>query len=597
MSDVGRAWKRAAGALLFGLGAIGFSAAHAVIPAAVNAGKRWEVFKDHWAPEDEAGYAEFVQAIGRSDCTSLPSCLADPANPYRSADDPVLRGDCADMAYILRAYYAWKNGLPFSFQNAMRTADGARQDIRYSSAGNVVAGRRSVRNFVSDPGAFLKSIPPEVSTAMFRTDPVKGGGRSHDDFYPIEISREAVTPGVIAYDIYGHVGIVYDILDDGRVMLISSHPDESVTRTTYGPNFMRAKPALGGGLKAWRPIYVEGAEQQQDGSLIGGRMRAVANKDLPHFSVEQFYGNVPSPSGVWHYGEFHFQNRTLKYYDYVRRKLAVPGFKYDPVEELRFGLETICGAVKARKIAVEDAVIAGVYLRPHPKKLPPNIYGAYGDWEEYSTPSRDARLKVSFIELRRQIEQLVDEVNAGAEGVRYHGDNLPDDLLKAFQQEKDACTFTYWRSDKTRMRLNLAHVMNRLWDLSFDPYNCPERRWGARGAELETCTDDAEKEQWYNALKFLRFQAERTYDLRMDFALDELKAPMLAPPEEGGLGVDAPADADILAYLTSLQPVVTASSDGAGEVIPVDYDDAADDDDDGVYIPAWHAWLQTRHAH
>ena len=101
--------------------------------------------------------------------------------------------------------------------------------------------------------------------------------------------------------------------------------------------------------------------------------------------------------------------------------------------------------------------------------------------------------------------------------------DLADDLMKAFQQEKDACTVTYWRSDKTRMRLNLSHVMERLFDLSFDPYHCPERRWGARGVELETCTDDEDKDQWYAALRFLRYQAERTYDVRMDFSFEPAK--------------------------------------------------------------------------
>ncbi len=586
---LGRRFRLAAGQAVCSLAALGFASAQATIPEAVNTGKRWEVYKESWTAEDEAGYAEFVQAIGRSDCTSLPSCLENEANPYRSQSDPVLRGDCADMAYVLRAYYAWKNGLPFSFQNAMRTADGARQDIRYSSEGNVVTHRRSVRNYVTNAHTFLKSIGGQVSTAMFRTHPETGGGRTHDDFYPVEVSRESVKPGVIAYDIYGHVGIVYDVLDDGRVLIIASHPDQSVTRSTYGPNFMRSKPELGAGLKAWRPIFVEGAEKSEDGSLVGGELRAASNEDIEDFSLEQYYGNVPHPSGVWHYGEFRFQDRTLKYYDYVRRKLAAPGFAYDPTEELRFGLETICGAIKARKVAVDSALMSNIHLKPHPKKLPPNIYGTYGEWEEYSTPSRDARLKVSFIELRREMQELVKHVEEGDPSVRYEGENLADDLLKAFNEEKDACTITYWRSDKTRMRLNLAHVMDRLFELSFDPYHCPERRWGATGAELESCTDDAEKEQWHNALKFLRYQAERTYDVRMDFALHELKPPMIAPPEDGGLGVEAPADADIRAYLVSLTGPLLADFEGEPELVYIDFDPG----EGSVFLPAWHARLKS----
>ena len=557
--------------------------ARAALPEAVNTGKRWEVYKTHWEASDEAGYSEFVRQIGRSDCSSLASCLQSDANPYRSDVDPDLPGDCADMAYVLRAYYAWKNGLPFSYQNAMRTADGSGDDLRYSSEGNIVSGRRRIRNYVTNAPQFISRIRGEVSTAMFRTHPEKGAGRSHDDFYPVAITRESVRPGVIAYDIYGHVGIVYDVLEDGRVLVVASHPDNSVTRTAYGPNFMRSKPALGAGLKAWRPIYVDGASISADGSLDGGVLRAASNDEISDYSLVQYFGTEPHPSGVWHYGQFKHKDRTLKYYDYVRRSLASPDFAYNPVDELRFGLQTICGSVKARKVAVDAARSARIHLRPHPKKLPPNIYGTFGEWEEYSTPSRDARLKVSFIELRRDMQQIVEDVEAGRSGVRYDGEDLPQDLFDAYNEEKEACSFTYWRSDGTRVRLNLSHVIDRLWALSFDPYHCPERRWGADGAELETCTDDEDKTRWYNAQRFLRYQAERTYDVRMDFGLEELKPPMVASAAEGGLGVDAPADADIRGYLARLANVMVADNNTRGEVVNVAYPE-----EDVVFFPRWH---------
>ncbi len=565
-----------------------FGPAQAEIPAALNTGKTWKVYKTQWDASDEDGYAAFVQAIGRSDCNSLESCLRSEANPYRSDVDPRLPGDCADMAYVLRAYYAWKNGLPFSYQNAMRTADGTRQDLRYSTEGNIVSGRRRILNYVSNAPSFLRRIGGEVSTAMFRTHPDSGGGNSHDDFYPVKITRDAVRPGVIAYDIYGHVGIVYDILENGRVLVVASHPDNSVTRSAYGPNFMRSKPALGAGLKAWRPISITNAEKQTDGSLVGGQLEVASNDELENYSLEQYVGNVPHPSEIWHYGEFEHEGRTLKYYDYVRRRLASPNFQYNPIEELRFGLQTICGSIKARKTAVDAAYMRRVHLKPHPTKLPPNIFGTYGEWEEFSTPSRDARLKVSFIELRRDVQALVEAVDADAPGVDYQGTDLAGELAQTFEEEQNACKFTYWRSDNTRVRLSLGHVMDRLFDLSFDPYHCPERRWGARGAELETCTDDTTKERWYNAQRFLRYQARRTYDVRMDFTVDELQPPMVATPQEGGLGVEMPADADIRAYLSRLNETVVAEN--SGPTTPAVFQSiSAENEAFAVVFPAWHA--------
>ncbi len=575
---------RRIGAATVGLAALAVASAASAEP--INQSDAWRVVKTEWSAEDENGYSEFVQLIGRSTCTSLESCLAVSANPYFSQSDPEFTGDCADMAYVLRAYYAWKTGLPFSYQNAMRTADGRPEDLRYSSNGNVIAARRdAVGGHPVSASSYIGRIGGEVSTAMFRTHPDNGDGSLHDDFYPVKIDRELVKPGVLAYDIYGHVGIVYDILDDGRILVIASHPDRSVTRTTYGANFLRSKPDLGAGLKGWRPIRLDGARRHADGSFVGGTIRAAKNSEIPNYSMEQFLGNRPNPSGDWQYGDFVVGERTVNYYDYVRRSLAHPDFAYNPVDELRHGMQTICGAARDRKVAVERAVAAGFPRQPHPERMPPNIYGTYGPWEGYSTPSRDARLKVSFIDLKRTIKELVDHYNSGDADVRYDGDNLPRDLWDAYQQEKDACTFTYWRSDDSRLRMNLGHVQDRLWDLSFDPYHCAERRWGASGLELATCTDDEVKTRWYNAQRWLRYQAERTYDVRMDFTVDELKPPSVASAAEGGIGADAPADADLRAYLAGINSFPLASTTEKPEVILA----AGTPVEPEPQLPAWHS--------
>jgi hypothetical protein len=82
--------------------------------------------------------------------------------------------------------------------------------------------------------------------------------------------------------------------------------------------------------------------------------------------------------------------------------------------------------------------------------------------------------------------------------------------------------------------------------MSFDPYQCSERRWGATNpGELATCRDGPGKQAWYAAEQNLRDQIDRTYDARMDFTLDELKRP--GP----GKGVAAPPNVDVRGYLVS----------------------------------------------
>ena len=476
------------------------------------------------------------------------------ANPYRVTDDfGSYQGDCADLPYFLRAYYAWKNGLPFSYQDRMRTADGAKGDERYSAAGNIVASRRDVVTEYDEPPVsgpdFLREIHGLVSTAMFRTHPAVNEPPLFDDFYPVEISRDAIRPGLLAYDVFGHVGVVYDVTEDGRILLMASHPNYAVTRTVYGQNFQRAHPSLGAGIKPWRPIRLENATLFPDGSYRGGQVTAADNSDLDHFSLEQQLGVAPHDNEDWSQGRFVLNGVALPYYDYVRRALARPGFAYDPVREVAAATDAICLSAEARARAVDRAAEEGLPNEPHPDRLPRNIFGADGDWERHATPARDARLKVQFVELRELAEFLIERHAAGDPSVSYEGEDLPADLLETFDRHAAACEIAYRRSDGAQTRLNLGDVMERLFDLSFDPYQCTERRWGARGAELEACPSDEAKTSWYEALTYLRNQTTRDLTTRTDFALDELRAPTEADAEEGGVGWARPPEADLRAYL------------------------------------------------
>src|ERR1700712_2434532 len=92
-----------------------------------------------WTAADERGYGEFIAAIGQSNCRTVDGCLRNAANPFRASDPEGVRfqSDCADLPYVLRFYYAWKRGLPFSYVSDVSPRLRAR-DIRYSPHGNVV---------------------------------------------------------------------------------------------------------------------------------------------------------------------------------------------------------------------------------------------------------------------------------------------------------------------------------------------------------------------------------------------------------------------------------------------------------------------------
>ena len=109
-----------------------------------------------WSAGDERDYGEFIAAIGASGCRTVDACLHASANPF-AASDPKgshFRSDCADLPYVLRFYYAWKRGLPFSYVSDV-SPRGRSRDIRYSPRGNQVEARRDVltrRRWPGGPG-------------------------------------------------------------------------------------------------------------------------------------------------------------------------------------------------------------------------------------------------------------------------------------------------------------------------------------------------------------------------------------------------------------------------------------------------------------
>ena len=120
-------------------------------------------------------------------------------------------------------------------------------------------------------------------------------------------------------------------------------------------------------------------------------------------------------------------------------------------------------------------------------------------------------------------------------------------LQGAYNEKAKSCTVTYTNSANMPVTLQFDDAVNRLFAMSFDPYHCVERRWGATSeSELSTCQDDESKTRWYKAEQNLRNQAERIYASRAHFTLAEL--------EKGvpGSGARKPPPADIAALIANI---------------------------------------------
>ncbi|MCI5211934.1 MAG: hypothetical protein D3910_24860, partial [Candidatus Electrothrix sp. ATG2] len=135
---------------------------------------------------------------------------------------------------------------------------------------------------------------------------------------------------------------------------------------------------------------------------------------------------------------------------------------------------------------------------------PYNIYGTEGEWEAYSTPGRDARLKAQIREIFNLINDSVRAVAQGDHPYEYQGAAI--ELVRQFdsiwQESVNSIQVAYGDPLGRIVPLTLGEIMERLFLLSFDPYHCPELRWG--DTDAATCPAGSSKRWWYEQEQRLR---------------------------------------------------------------------------------------------
>ena len=501
----------------------------------------WRILKDHWSEKDEQGFSRFVAAIGESKCSSSESCLRDPANPYRDTDKRFIdiSTDCAKWPYLLRAYYAWKNGLPYSFVDAI-ASDG---DERHSSKPNIPVGRRAFidrGNGIDGPRA-VREVIDTVFTGTYRTDAARDRGVL-SDFYSPALQPGSIRPGTVIYDTNAHVGIVYKVGPDGRIYYMDAHPDFTITRSVYGAQFGQSPARLGGGLKNWRPLQLKDATRDENGYLLGGKIVFAKNDQIEDFSLVQYVGTEPNPKKDVKKARFVYNGEELGFYEYVRAAVSGGNMRYNPVYELKVTMRTLCRDLKDRANAVELSVSKGVQNEPHPSRLPENIYDTGGDWENYATPARDSRLRAAFVRFYQVMAEMIDMWVHRDPRIVYDGFNLKGDLLRAYDAQSNACTVAYLNSSGRPVRMSFDSMLRRVYAMSYDPYDCIELRWGASGEERDSCPQSEKKMRWYEAQQRLRNNPKRATYVAYD--LDDL--------ERGIKGGDDPAPVDVRGLIENM---------------------------------------------
>lgn len=482
----------------------------------------WKIKNDSWNDSFELSYQNFIHTLGMARkngaCHTTDECLRSPiANPIYFSMNPSrlqnIFSDCADLPFVLRAYFSWMNDLPFSYPTDLVAASSFshnESDIRYSRYGNIITEKHLV-NYGENINKVLQNVVDSISSASFRTNAsLNDSGDLFRDTYPVDINRFSIVPGTVVYDPNGHVAIVYEVTKSGQIHMIDAHPDNSLTTITYGEKFSRSSVKVAGGFSNFRPF-----------SVAGGTIVAKKNSELPGFSLIQYQSDP-----------FIYKGQVVTFYEYVRDVLADGDIIYNPISEFTNTMDEICQDIKYREDAVNISLQANLQNQIHPTLLPENIYAADGDWETYATPSRDARLKASVRETKEYLTKVINGYKNHSPNIIYQGNDLVSDLRDIYLTKSNACTVKA-NSDS---QINLDFILMNLFALSFDPYHCAELRWGLVGNS--NCTTDANKMNWYTAEQGLRNRIDRDYSIKTDYDVDTLPSAPASQVEKPDLSFD-----------------------------------------------------------
>ena len=367
----------------------------------------WRITKTEWTAADEKGFGEFVAAIAESGCTNTVACMRSAANFYHDSDPPSyqLHADCAKWVYMLRAYYASKNGLPFSYVSRIA---GSGDDLRFSETSNRALARRDLVDSGSGIAVVpaLQALHDQVWTATYRMDPA-AEIPVEQDFYSPKIQPGSIRPGTAIYDVNGHVGLVYQVTADGRILYMDAYPDEHVSHSFYGPQFGQSTEQLGGGFKNFRPLKLVGATHTSDGAYIGGSMVLAPNAAIADYSLEQYRGNVPNAHGNGPDAQFRYNTIPLGLFEYARASMSGGGFAFNPVYELKATLGTLC----------------------HETQL--------------GSQASVARVQSGFAKLYRDLSEMVALWEKRDLRIAYDGRSLKETLGEIYADEAQACSMSY----------------------------------------------------------------------------------------------------------------------------------------------------------
>jgi len=430
-----------------------------------------------------------------------------------------IQPDCADVPYFLRAYFAFKMGLPFGYSKCTRGDGGVAPRCpkwwniaEEEPAETTVVETRGSRRAVKRTGFFGQVVSVREPVVRRRVVVSKrpdglvpgfhyylastladgvhsGNGRTaaddgKTDFYPVPLKQGTLRPGTIYADPYGHILVLVKRVpqtDEGAgvFLAVDGQPDGTVARKRFWRgNFLFAQdPALGGpGFKRFRPIVRES----------NGNLRRLTNAEI---------GKDPD------YGDFSLEQSKISVEEfYDRMDDAMSPAPLDPVQAMKEVITSLEEQVNARVNSVENGreFLAG---GPPTVDMPDgaSIFETSGPWENFATPSRDLRLLIAIDVVRNFPDRVARRPERYKMPAGMTSAQVKALLERTLNSELAARKFSYTRSDGSPWSLTLDDVLVRIGDLemAYNINDCAELRWGALegSEEMSTCKRKAPSAQ------------------------------------------------------------------------------------------------------
>jgi len=399
----------------------------------------------------------------------------------------VLRPDCADLVYFLRAYFAYKMGLPFGYSTCSRggggkpprcTAWSSIQSASASSASQDAAPASADESEASKPhglaqtfGRYLHTVGDTVQSGSVRVL----ANDDNTDFYTVPLKQETLRPGTVYADPYGHVMILVRRVPEkngtpGVFLAVDGEPDGTVARKRFWRgNFLFAhEPTLGSpGFKRFRPIV-------RDAS---GSLRRLTNAEI-----------AKNPN----YGDFSLEQSQLAVEDFYDRMDDVMSPEpLDPVRAMEDAIASLEEQVKTRVGSVENGRKyqnsgKGDAIMPDG----PAIFATNGAWEDFATPARDFRLLIAIDVVRGYPDRVARRPDRYAIPFGKSAADVKAELQRVLASELATRKFSYTRSDGSAWTLTLKDVIDRSADfeMAYNLNDCVELRWGAAEGSDEAST-------------------------------------------------------------------------------------------------------------